>query len=479
MRMLSRQGRLEYKIRKERGSDLSNGLQFFSDRSAFVTAAPGIDLPVLPVTLQWNESTALTSGHVFGGPVEANGRVTISISTPSLVTAFSCTLNAAGTSACSVDVSLTMTDGSTASKSFDLQPGTPQFFGIQSPAPITTIAFNASGQSGQTLYAISNVASMTCIAKKQIFPDSAAFMQALAFPSPHSPSAPTLQWSLGDAFITPAPFAGPVTVTGSTSSAPIGGALLRAYGCMISARANSSASLAVTTADGAVQQQPLDLTMSPQFVGAVAGTSAISSVAVQTPAGAQQFLTVSNILTMITDASASVLVYPAQTFAQLFPNTTKVDFSNGNIPGEFGKASGPLNSQTNDGFYSPGMIGPNVSFNVTGRYNFCYFNNPSYLGFASGKGVAAAEAAAAIVIDVSQQPAQAAGLNVVEFGGRGGSYVITVTGSDWSATFNLPAPAKSQLFVGIRATRTKIHTVSVARGISDVGAFGINQFGWV
>jgi hypothetical protein len=458
---------------------MSDSLQFFSDRSAFVAAAPGIDLPAFPVTLQWSESTALTSGHVFSGPVEANGAVTINISNPTLVTAFSCTLNAAGTAACSVAVSLTMTDGSTASQSFNLQLGTPQFVGIQSPAPIATIAFNAPGQSGQILYTISNVASSTRIAQTQIFTNSAAFMQALAFPSPDSPSAPAFQWSLGDAFTTPAPFAGPVTVTGSTSCAPIGGPLLDAYGCMISASANCSASLAVTTADGAVQQQPLGLTKTPQFVGAVAGTSAISSVAVQMPAGAQQFLTVSNILTMITDASASVLVYPAETFAKLFPNATKVDFSKGNIPDQFGAASGPLNSKTNDGFYSPGMIVPNVSFNVTGPTNFRYFNNPSYLSFASGKGVAAAQASATIVMDVSQQPAQAAGFNVVELGGQGVNYAITVTGAGWSATFHLPAPALSQLFVGIYATHAKINTVTVARQASDLGAFGIAQFAWL
>jgi len=458
---------------------MSNGVQFLSDRGAFVAANPGIDIPggiLFPVP-----SLAWTTVCGEFTPIDAVDELTIAATAGSSFSAFQCTVSAIAASGCDVAVHVAAADGTGVDRTLTLPPGKPQFFGIQAGlSPIVSLSFHAPGRSGQLLYGVSEIGTMLANPSTRLFSDSQAFHRAVDFPG--DAGVPGKEWNLSASFRTDNSFSGPISVSGPLTCAPAG--YLLGFGCRLTAASSAATTVdvVVTTADGATQSGTVDLPDDkPRFLGIVAGTSAITGVSLtpSTVDGHPRFI-ITAVETSSTDAGVNATLLSADAMAKLFPSTTRVDFSGADLGiDQWAAVPPPLDAQTNNDYFKPGMIVPNVSFGSREANGFRYFNIPKYLSFVAGKGVAGAAAHVTLTIDVSRAPAKAAALNLLELGGYAANYRLTVNGTTGgSATFSMPAGALSQTFIGIVALRAPIASITIRRRDGDLGAYGMNQFEW-
>jgi hypothetical protein len=265
----------------------------------------------------------------------------------------------------------------------------------------------------------------------------------------------------------------PLTISMPTSIVAPPGQPFGKFGCKL----KGSVEITVTTQNGEIlSYRPIQSSAAPYFFGIKADTSLIAQI---TFSGYGVPVVVTNIETSSGVPSSPVAYFSLAEFERRLPGAQRFDFSAATIPMNVWSMpiQSPLNSNTNDAYFKPGMVPPELEFS-------CENNDPTSLRAfiardGSFKGIAAPSSGITLTIAFKQTPVQAAAFRFAELGGYTGNFIITATGANgWtSQTPAIVAPLESG-DIGVQALDTPIASISITREVQDTSAFALYDVRW-
>lgn len=461
---------------------MSQNVRFFNDPSALAAVAPGIDAvssgqPAYPFLLQVHVEQA----HLPGGPIRvpyaARGGVTITPPAGASWTAIGCEL-AAIAQGCSLTATITFADGTTATQPIATNAPT-QFFGVQaSSLPIARVTIQPAVDTPAPQYTVQSVQAALFAPQLRYFADAASLSAATSLGA-SAASVEALQANVGtslDATLGRAS-AQPLTTAASITFTPSSGTAFLAFGCTLAGAGGScNVTVSATTAAGTSTQVVALHGSGQQFTGLTADGAPITSIVLTADAinGENRF-TLVGFEAAFCDAGGMVAFYDLASFERAFPGGTVTDFARANIPPNtfVPQVPTPLNAQTNNGYFQPGMIPPGIQFDAYPPQETRYFNAPSYMNPPIGKGVGVSTAIFGLGVSFAGGTAQAI-VETVELGGTGASYSFSVVGANgWNCDIGVVAPALGLTQFGVRGFRGPIAAINISRRDSSGGAYGV------
>jgi hypothetical protein len=267
----------------------------------------------------------------------------------------------------------------------------------------------------------------------------------------------------------------PLTISMPTTIVAPPGQPFGKFGCKL----KGSAVITATTQNGeTLIYRPIQSSTAPYFFGIRADTSLITQIALSGPYQGMTVV-VSDIETSPAAPTSPVAYFPLSEFERRIPGTQRFDFSAATIPINVWSMpiQSPLNSNTNDAYFKPGMVPPELEFS-------CQNNDPySLRAFISSdgsfKGIAAPSSGIVLTIAFKQTPVQAAAFRFVELGGNTGNFIITVTGANgWTSQTPATTAALESGDIGVQALDTPIASISITREVQDASAFALYDVRW-
>ena len=265
----------------------------------------------------------------------------------------------------------------------------------------------------------------------------------------------------------------PLTVSMPTSIVAPPGRPFGKFGCKL----KGSAEITVTTQNGeTLVYRPIPTSAGPYFFGIKADTSLIAQI---TFATLGMPIVVTDIETSSGAPGSPVAYFSLAEFERRMPGAARFDFSAATIPMNVWSMpiQSPLNSNTNDAWFKPGMVPPELEFS-------CQNNDPySLRAFiakdGSFKGIAAPSSGIALTIAFKQAPVQAAAFRFAELGGTTGNFIITATGANgWTSQTPATVAALESGDIGVQALDTPIASISITREVQDASAFALYDVRW-
>jgi hypothetical protein len=247
----------------------------------------------------------------------------------------------------------------------------------------------------------------------------------------------------------------------------------RKFGCKL----KGSAEITVTTQNGeTLGYRPIQTSTAPYFFGIKADTSLITQI---TFSGDGLPVVVTDIETSSGAPSSPVAYFSLSEFERRIPGALRFDFSAATIPMNVWSMpiQSPLNSNTDDAWFKPGMVPPELEFS-------CQNNDPTSLRAfiakdGSFKGIAAPSSDVVLTIAFKQKPVQAAAFRFVELGGETGNFIITATGANgWTSQTPAIIAALESGDIGVQALDTPIASISITRELRDASAFALYDVRW-
>jgi hypothetical protein len=265
----------------------------------------------------------------------------------------------------------------------------------------------------------------------------------------------------------------PLTISMPTSIVAPPGQPFGKFGCKL----KGSAEITVTTQNGeTLSYRPIQSSAAPYFFGIKADTSLITQI---TLSGDGLPVVVTDIETSSGVPSSPVTYFSLAEFERRIPGASRFDFSAATIPMNVWSMpiQSPLNSNTNDAWFKPGMVPPELEFS-------CQNNDPTSLRAfiakdGSFKGIAAPSSDVVLTIAFKQKPVQAAAFRFAELGGYTGNFIITATGaSGWTSQTPVTTDALVSGDIGVQALDGPIASISITRELQDTSAFALYDVRW-
>jgi hypothetical protein len=267
----------------------------------------------------------------------------------------------------------------------------------------------------------------------------------------------------------------PLTVNVPTTIVAPPGQPFGKFGCKL----KGSAVITVTSQNGeTLTYRPTGPGTAAYFFGVKADSSLITQIMFSGP---YQGVTVvvSDIETSPAAPNSPVAYFPLSEFERRIPGAQRFDFSAATIPMNVWSMpiQSPLTTNTNDAWFKPGMVPPELEFS-------CQNNDPySLRAFISSdgsfKGIAGPSSGVVLTIAFKQKPVQAAAFRFVELGGGTGNFIITATGADgWTSQTPATTAALGSGDIGIQALGGPIASISLTRQVRDGGAFALYDVRW-
>jgi hypothetical protein len=265
----------------------------------------------------------------------------------------------------------------------------------------------------------------------------------------------------------------PLTIIMPTSIVAPPGQPFGKFGCKL----KGSAEITVTTQNGeTLVYRPIPTSAGPYFFGIKADTSLIAQI---TFATLGMSIVVTDIETSSGAPGSPVAYFSLAEFERRMPGAARFDFSAATIPMNVWSMpiQSPLNSNTNDAWFKPGMVPPELEFS-------CQNNDPySLRAFiakdGSYKGIAAPSSGVVLTIAFKQKPVEAAAFRFAELGGSTGNFIVTATGADgWASQTPITTAALASGDIGIQALAGPIASVSLTRLLQDDSAFALYDVRW-
>lgn len=305
----------------------------------------------------------------------------------------------------------------------------------------------------------------------QFFSDQASF--ASTQPQPAAVSIAVASESSSAIAITCSPGqAAPVTI-----AAPPGQAFSK-FGCTVISMSDAVDTVVVTE-DGA--RETHQITGPRAFFGVEMGNSRITQLIFSDSFKAG--FSVSGIVASSANLPADPVTYPSLAeFQQQFPTAQHLDFSAANMPADaWPRISSPINANTNNGMFAPGMIPTGIEFRCNDSTGLRSVNvGPAWSGqFPSwyGKAIAAASGDVHLIV-AFLQPVRAAAITLCELGGTPAHYICTVTGSTgWTTQATIPGPAIDAQTVVVSAVGSPIAAIDIVRDGGEL-SYGISNVSW-
>ena len=265
----------------------------------------------------------------------------------------------------------------------------------------------------------------------------------------------------------------PLTISMPTSIVAPPGQPFGKFGCKL----KGSAEITVTTQNGeTLIHRPIQSSTAPYFFGIKADTSLIAQI---TFSGRGVPVVVTDIETSSGVPSSPVAYFSLAEFERRIPGAARFDFSAATIPMNVWSMplQSPLNSNTNDAYFKPGMVPPELEFS-------CQNNDPTSLRAfiakdGSFKGIAAPSSDTTLTVAFKQKPVQAAAFRFAELGRYPGNFIITATGADgWTSQTPVTTDPLASGDIGIQALAGPIASVSLSRVLQDASAFALYDVRW-
>ena len=265
----------------------------------------------------------------------------------------------------------------------------------------------------------------------------------------------------------------PLTISMPTSIVAPPGQPFGKFGCKL----KGSAEITVTTQNGeTLSYRPIQTSAAPYFFGIKADTSHITQI---TFSGHGLPVVLTDIETSSGAPSSPVAYFSLAEFERRIPGAARFDFSAATIPMNVWSMpiQSPLNTNTNDAYFKPGMVPPDLEFS-------CQNNDPySLRAFiakdGSFKGIAAPSSDTTLTIAFKQKPVQAAAFRFSEMGGVTGNFIITATGANgWTSQTPVTTDALVSGDIGVQALDGPIASISLARVLQDTSAFALYDVRW-
>lgn len=267
----------------------------------------------------------------------------------------------------------------------------------------------------------------------------------------------------------------PLTISMPTSIVAPPGRPFGKFGCKL----KGSAIITASTQNGeTLSYRPIQSGTAPYFFGIKADTSLITQIMFSGPYQGMTVV-VSDIETSPAAPSSPVTYFSLAEFEQRIPGAERFDFSAATIPMNVWSMpiQSPLNTNTNDAYFKPGVVPPELEFS-------CQNNDPySLRAFISSdgsfKGIAGPSSGVVLTIAFKQKPVQAAAFRFVELGGNTGNFIITATGANgWTSQTPATIAALQSGDIGIQAPGVPIASISLTREVRDGGAFALYDVRW-
>jgi hypothetical protein len=265
----------------------------------------------------------------------------------------------------------------------------------------------------------------------------------------------------------------PLTISLPTTIVAPPGQPFGKFGCKL----KGSAEITVTTQNGeTLGYRPIQSSAAPYFFGIKADTSLITQITIS---GHGVPVVVTAIETSSGVPGSPVAYFSLAEFEQRIAGAQRFDFSAATIPMNVWSMpiQSPLNSNTKDAWFKPGMVPPELEFS-------CENNDPNSLRAfisrdGSFKGIAAPSSGIALTIAFKQTPVQAAAFRFAELGGTTGNFIITATGtSGWTSQTPATVAALESGNIGVEALDTPIASISITREVQDASAFALYDVRW-